>query len=64
MRGSAIKERKRDEANARQELRDARGEVGQLDRLEANGHGDCREAVRLRTQVAAAQALAEKEKTK
>ena len=62
MRGPAVKERKREEAEARRAIRDARGDAGQLDHLEANGHGDCREAIRLRTRVAWAQA--KKEKTK
>jgi hypothetical protein len=44
-------DQRRAEAEERQEARDARGDAGQIARLEASGHGHCKEAKRLRRKV-------------
>jgi hypothetical protein len=46
------KQRKREEAQARAAARALRGDKGQLERLEANGHGYGKEADRLRAKLA------------
>lgn len=38
-------------AAERQEARNARGDAGQLERLEAQGHGSCREASQMRARL-------------
>ena len=47
MRGPKVKERKREEAEARQAIRDGIGDGGQLSKLIKAGHGHTREAKRL-----------------
>ena len=42
----------RREALERQAERDARGDAGQLERLERAGHKNCKEAKRLRARIA------------
>jgi hypothetical protein len=51
--GERLLERRR-EALARQAERDERGDAGQLRQLERGGHGDCKEAARLRKRIAKA----------
>ncbi len=50
MRRDQLKQR-REEAAERQIARDERGDAGQLKRLEAAGHGHCKEADRLRARI-------------
>lgn len=45
------KARRQVEADDRKMARDARGDAGQLARLEARGHGHCKEATRLREKL-------------
>lgn len=42
---------RREEAQVRQEARDARTDQSQVALLELHGHGHCREAVRLRKRI-------------
>jgi hypothetical protein len=49
--GRILREAKRDEATHRKTARDARSDQEQLDLLVARGHGQCREAVRLRAKI-------------
>jgi hypothetical protein len=51
MRGRAVKERRRREAEERQAERDRRGDEGQLNRLIDKGHGHCKEVQRLRDRM-------------
>ncbi len=46
-----MKENKRIFAELRKQEREDRGDFGQLEKLEAEGHGHCREAVKLRTKL-------------
>ncbi len=46
-----VRKRRRAEAEERQVARDARGDVGQINRLEGAGHGHCREVGRLRERL-------------
>jgi hypothetical protein len=48
---SQRKDQRRDESDARQEERAARGDAGQLRRLEQQGFGDCKEAQGLRIKL-------------
>ena len=47
------RERRQQEAAARQAARDARTDAQQLDRLVKAGHGECKEAERLEKRIAA-----------
>ena len=49
--GRADRERRRDEATARDEERAARGDAGQLRHLEQRGFGECKEAQGLRAKL-------------
>jgi len=53
MKQREAKENRRMFAELRQQERDERGDFGQLEKLEAEGHGHCREAVRLRIKLEA-----------
>lgn len=53
MRGGAERERRRNEANARQALRDARSDEQQLNKLVREGHGHCKEAEKLHKRIVA-----------
>ena len=48
MRGRLVTKARREGADERQEARIARGDAGQLAKLEREGHGHCKEAKRLR----------------
>lgn len=45
------REQRREDAARRQEARDKRGDAGQLQKLEHHGHGEGREAKRLRNRL-------------
>ena len=49
--GQADRERRRNEAAARDEERAARGDAGQLRHLEQRGFGECKEAKGLRIKL-------------
>ena len=45
------RQQRREQAAERQAARDARGDQAQLDKLVRDGHGECREAERLRERI-------------
>ncbi len=47
-----LRPKRRKEALERQAERDARGDAGQVAKLEREGHGHCEEAERLRERIA------------
>lgn len=51
MRRGIFKKLRQEAAMQRQALRDKRGDKGQLEKLEKEGHGHCKEAKRLRAKL-------------